>query len=150
MSVGNWDEEKRRGRRLKLFEPEGPVDNLTMNIFGPFTRKKSGSWFILVIADRCTKLAIAVSLSKTTTRDIAKRPLDAWNFLYVVLEEPLTNNGAQLVSKFSNFINEVLGMVQRMRTSYHPRTDVHTEWFRWTLVSGLRHYVAEHQQDWDE
>ncbi|CDF39905.1 unnamed protein product [Chondrus crispus] len=37
-----------------------------------------------------------------------------------------------------------------LTTAYHPQTNGQTERFNRTLVQRLRHYVAEHQRDWDE
>ncbi|MBR7801843.1 transposase, partial [Undibacterium sp. FT137W] len=62
----------------------------------------------------------------------------------------LTDNGPQFASLFFQGVCDLMGIKNLFTTTYHPQTNGQVERFNRTLVDMLRHYVEEHQEDWDE
>ena len=62
----------------------------------------------------------------------------------------LTDNGPQFAAKFFYAVCALLGVRNYPTTAYHPLTNGQTERLNRTLAQRLRHYVEEHQRDWDE
>lgn len=81
---------------------------------------------------------------------VAQAFLDHWVFAYGAPKYVLTNNGPQFVAKFFDAICTMIGITHFCTTAYHPQTNDQTERFNKTILSRLKHYVAEHQTDWDD
>ena len=62
----------------------------------------------------------------------------------------LTDNGPQFAAKFFEAVCIINGIKHVFTTAYHPQTNGQVERFNKTLAARLRHYVSEHQKDWDE
>lgn len=61
-----------------------------------------------------------------------------------------TESGRQAMSKSFQLNSEELGAKPLTATKYHTQTNGKVEPFEVSTVSRQRHYVAEHQQDWDK
>ena len=134
---------------LKLFPAAGPLEYVAMDILGPLPKSAKGNQYILVITDRYTKLARAIPLATTTAPVVAEAFLDYWVYPYGMPNYLLTDNGTQFVSKFFETICSYLGIKHLTTTAYHPECNGQAERYNRTLVERLRHYVSEHQKQWD-
>ena len=75
--------------------------------------------------------------------------LNHWVFPYGIPNTLLTDNGPQFIAEFFEFICAVIGIKRLAITAYHAQTNGQTERYNQTLEKRLRHYVNEHQDDWD-
>lgn len=48
-----------------------------------------------------------------------------------------------------SFVRENLGPKHQTMTAYHPQANGQAKQINRTIITGLLHYVAEHQRDWD-
>ncbi|CDF38169.1 unnamed protein product [Chondrus crispus] len=115
-----------------------------------FSTTAHGNRHVLVMTDRFTKLTRSIPLRTTTASVVANAFLDNWVYVYGAPRYMLTDNGPQFAAKFFDAVCALLGVRHYLTTAYHPQTNGQTERFNRTLVQRLRHYVAEHQRDWDE
>ena len=104
----------------------------------------------MVITDRYSKLARAVPLDTSNTDTVADAFLGMWIYPYGVPDYLLTDNGSQFISEFFERICAALGTTHLRTTAYHPATNGQAERYNRTLAQRLRHYVSEHQDDWDD
>ena len=146
----NRSKDQRNIYPMKLFPATKPLEYVAMDILGPLPKTKHGRRFVLVITDRFTKLAKAVSLRTITSLSVAKAFCDCWIFNYGIPKVLLTDNGTQFTSSFFRKVCRILGIVKVFTTEYHPQTNGQAERYNRTLLAALRHYVADSQRDWDE
>lgn len=136
-------------KHLRLFPANGPLEFVAMDLLGPLPKTTKGNQNVLVITARYSKLTRAVPLTKTTANHVATAFLENWVISYEIPNYLLTDNGLQFVAKFFAAICLYMGLNQVTTTAYHPQTNGQTERYNKTIVARLRHYVAEHQSDWD-
>jgi len=135
--------------KLQLFRPNGPLEDVAVDLLGPLPRTKNHKRFILVINDRYTKTARAIPMEKTTAPHVAAAFLNNWVFPYGIPKSILSDNGPQFISEFFEYVLAVLGVKRIGITAYHPETNGQTERYNKTLAARLRHYINEHQTNWD-
>ena len=141
----------RHQKDLKLFPAAGPLEFVAMDLLGPLPKTTHGNRHVLVMTDRFTKLTRSIPLRTTTASVVASAFLDHWVYPYGAPRYVLTDNGPQFAAKFFDAVAcALLGVRHYLTTAYHPQTNGQTERFNRTLVARLRHYVEEHQRDWDD
>ena len=69
---------------------------------------------------------------------------------YGVPKTLLSDNGPQFSSRLFQCVCDILGVTNLFTSAYHPQTNGQTERYNRTIVSMLRNYVNEHQNDWDK
>lgn len=139
----------KRHKPVKLFPAEGPLSFIAIDLLGPLPKTTKGNQYILVIADRFSKLVRTVPLKTITTFNVATAFCHHWVFVYGPPKILLSDNGTQFNSKFFRSCCLILGVEQRFTTAYHPQTNGQVERFNRTILSQLRKYIGEHQKDWD-
>jgi Integrase zinc binding domain len=85
---------------LQLFPAKGPLESVALDILGPLPRTKHGNRFLLVIADRYTKVTRTVPLRTITALSVARAFVDQWVYVYGPPMSLLTENGPQFTAKF--------------------------------------------------
>jgi transposase InsO family protein len=140
----------RRTNPLGLFPAHAPLESVAMDILGPLPKTRHGNRFLLVIADRYTKLTRTVPMRVTTAVAVAQAFCDQWVFVYGPPVTLLTDNGPQFAAKFFQAACAELGIKKVFTTAYHPQTNGQVERYNRTLVEALRAYVSRRQDDWDE
>jgi hypothetical protein len=121
-----------------------------MDILGSLPKTQHGNRFLLVIADRYSKLTRTVPLRVTTALAVAQAFCDHWVFVYGPPVSLLTDNGPQLAAKFFQAACAELGIQKVFTTAHHPQTNSQVERYNKTLVDTLHAYVSRRQDDWDE
>jgi hypothetical protein len=86
---------------------------------------------------------------------VAKEFCEHWVFVYGPPRYALTENGAQSTAKFFLAVCRELGVAKVFTknspfTVYHPQTNGQVERYNRMIISALRGYVGDRQNDWDE
>ena len=102
-----------------------------------------------MITDRFTKRTQVVALRNVTAYVIAIAFFEAWVFKYGVPETLRSDNGPQFAVQFFRSVCEVLRVTNLFTSAYYPQNNGQTERYTRTIVSMLRKYVNEPQNDWD-
>jgi transposase InsO family protein len=116
--------EKRKTNPLKLFPAKGPLESVAMDILGPLLRTKHGNIFLLVIADRYSKVKKTIPLRTVTALSVSRAFCDHLAYVYGPPVSLLTDNGPLFTAKFFQAVCAELGIQQVFTTAHHP----HTNW----------------------
>lgn len=119
------------------------------NILGPFLRTKAGSHFVVIMKDRCIKLARAKSTTKLTPTQIPNIFINAWISSYGIPNTVISDNGQQFASKFFTLLFLYLRATKLTTTAFHLQTNDQVEWYNKILVSRLRLYIADDHNNRD-
>ena len=141
---------RKHRNEMRLFPPRIPLESVALDILGPLPRTNSGKRFVVVIADRFSKLCRVRALRSITAENLARTFAEDWVFVYGPPTTLLTDNGPQLTAKLFQETCRTLGVKNIYTSTYHPQTNGQVERLKRTLVEMLRHYVADHQRAWDE
>jgi hypothetical protein len=63
---------------LTVFAPDRPLEFITMDILGPFTKTARGNQHVLSICDRFSNMSIAVAMPHQITSTVARELVDRW------------------------------------------------------------------------
>ena len=141
---------RKHASSMKLFPAAKPLEFLAIDLLGPLPRTPKGFRYILVITDRYSKLTRVVPLKNMTALTVAKAFCEHWVYPYGPPAYLLSDNGGQFASRYFQAVCSTLGIRNLFTTAYHPKANGQVERFNRTLLSGIRHYVAEHQRNWHE
>jgi len=134
---------------MKLFPASGPLEYVAIDILGPLPRTKQGNQYLLVIADRFSKLVRTVPLKRITALSVAQAFANEWVCVYGPPLYLLSDNGTQFKSSFFKDICQRMGTRQFFTSPYHPQTNGQVERFNRTLLAQLRAFVSDDQTSWD-
>ena len=104
----------------------------------------------MVISDRYSKLTRTVPLKNVSAETVAQAFVSHWVFVYGAPVKLLYDNGSQFTSRVFLAVCKFLRVESVFITAYHPQANGQVERFNCTLVSSLRHYLADNQRDWDQ
>jgi Chromo (CHRromatin Organisation MOdifier) domain/Integrase zinc binding domain/Integrase core domain len=139
----------RRKKSVTLFPASKSLEFVAIDILGPLPKSVSGNQFILVICDRFSKLVVTVPLKKITALTVAQAFCNHWVFVYGPPLKLLSDNGSQFGARFFQSCCNHLGINQLFTTAYHPQCNGQVERFNRTILSLLRVFVGEDQDQWD-
>ena len=134
---------------VRLFPAQRPLESLSIDILGPFTKTKKGHRFLHVITGRFTKLTQVIPLRRIDAYTVAVAFVGAWIFEYGPPKTLFSDNGMQFAAKFFQAACSLLGLSNIFMSTYHPQTNGEVESYNLTVLAMLRNYINEHQDDWD-
>ena len=136
-------------KKMKLFPAKAPLESVSIDLLGELITTKRKNRYLLVICDRFTKLVRTVPLTSISSAKVAAAFIKHWIFVYGPPVSVLSDNGKQFTARFFIDVCRILGIKNVFTTTYHPQANGQVERFNRTILSALRHYVAEHPKDWD-
>jgi hypothetical protein len=142
--------EKRKTSPHNLFSAKGPLESVAMDILGPLPRTKHGNRFLLVIADRYSKVTKTIPLRTVTALSVSRASCDHWAYVYGPHVSLLTDNGPQFTAKFFQAVRAELGSQKVLTTAYNNHTKRQVERYNRTILAYIRGYVAARKDDWDD
>ena len=141
--------QRKRFEPLQLFQPERPLEDVAIDVLGPLPETKNGYKYVLVVTDRFSKLTQAIPIKNVDAYTCAVQFVQHWIFKYGPPARLLSDNGTNFLAKFFQEVCRTLGTANVFTTAYHPETNGQAERYNRTLLNMLRHYVGDHQDDWD-
>ena len=114
-----------------------PFSRVAMDVFDPLPRNKVGNKYVLVLMDYTSKWPEAYALRNVITETVVKCLIDM-TARVGILEEVLTDNASNFVSKTMREYCTTMGIEQINTSPYHPQTDGMVERFNATLKRLLR------------
>ena len=141
---------RKHNSEMKTFPPSGPLEYIAIDILGELPRTPRGNRYLLLMMDRYSNLTGTVPLKRITAETVAQAFISNWVFVYGAPVTLLSDIGGQFTSRFFLAVSKILSIESVFTMAYHPQTNGQVERFNRTLVSTLRHYLADNQRDWDQ
>lgn len=88
-----------------------------------------------------------MTTDKKSSLHIANVFFNSWVIFYGIATYIQTVNRVQFKSKLFATLRTMLGLKHLTKIAYHPRTNWWTEEYDRTVVTGLRHVVAQNRED---
>lgn len=104
----------------------------------------------MVITDRLGKGVMCKALRTTTTESVARAFIRTFYRQHGLPVAIVSDRGTQFVSLIWKRICQLLGIVRRLSTAFHPQTDGATERMNQEVEKYLRTFTTYAQDDWDE
>ena len=104
----------------------------------------------MLITDSFANLTKCIALRRITAMSVAKAIIDAWQSVYGAPDRILPDQGPQFTSNFFIAVKKMLRIETVRTTAYHSQTNGQAERYNRTMVTQLRHYVADDPSRWDE
>jgi hypothetical protein len=138
------------GELAPLPVPSGPWKGISCDFIVDLP-KSNGFDSLLVFVNWFTKMCHLIPCLKTATaHDFAKMFLDHVIRLHGIPESLVSDRGGIFTSKFWKSLSHMMGIKQRLSTSFHPQTDGQTERMNQTVEQYLRMYCNYQQDNWFE
>lgn len=134
---------------LQLFLATRPLEVFAMNISEPLPKTAKENKYVVLITDRSPKLTRAILSAKITTTNVANIYIQGWVLLYGISSYILTDNSTQFVSNFFFTLYNHFDTKYLTKTTFRRHTNEQVRRYNETVVKHLRHYVADHQREWD-
>ena len=139
------------GALMPLPLPEAPCREWTNDAVTGLPRTRRGNDAIQVFVERLCKLKHFVATKKSDGAVAA-----AATFVHTVVrahgvpEVLISDRDPRFTAKYYAELTRLLGVKLSMSTARHPQTDGQSEREIRTLVTALRAYCNDHQDDWDD
>lgn len=134
---------------LSFFPATESLMNIPMDLCGPFLTTQGGNRYLLMMADRFTKLMRATPLGNQTSQTVAKAFVRDCVTTSVPPPSVVSDNVKQSVARFLLDTYRIYGIQEIMNTTYHPQTNSQTKLYTRTLVGAVRTYCSDHPNSWD-
>ena len=119
--------QKRAGELHPLEIPEGPWQDISIDMIGPLPRL-NGMDAILVIVDRFTKMIrLKATMTNISSEGVTKIYRDEIWKIHGIPKTILSDCGPQFALKFMEDFTKILETKRKLSTVYHPQTDGQTE-----------------------
>jgi len=106
---------------------------------------------LLVVVDRLSKMAHYIPITNdVNSKGIARLFLHNIFHLHGLPDSIVSDRGTQFVSQFTRSLTDLLGIQQKVSTTFHPQTDSQTECINAVVEQYLRGYCSYQQHNWFE
>jgi hypothetical protein len=128
--------------------PNGPWQSVSLDLVTDLPIC-CGHDSILVVVDRCTRLAIFSACTKTISApQLAQLFIDKVFVRFGMPTSIVSDRDPRFTSNFWRAFVKLLGTELAMSTAYHPQSDGQTERMNRTMEDMLRGFVGPRQGDW--
>ena len=123
-----------------------PFEKCALDIVGPMTETMSGNKHILTFQDDFSKCIVAIPIPQQDTETSAKE----FVLKFSAPAQILTDQGSDFLSDIYKNTCKLLKIKKIQTTAFYPESNGSLERSHRVLVEYLRHYVREHQTNWDK
>ena len=139
---------KRPKAPLKPFFANNPMEEISIDMLGPFPVSDRGNRYILNVICKFTRFAECYAVPEISTPTIADVLVNQFMSRWGVPWEILSDQGANFDSALFKEICHLLNITKKRTSSYHPQCNGLVENLNKSITRMLSAYVAAHQRDW--
>lgn len=127
-----------------------PFRRWSLDFVGPLPETRSGSKWILVAIDNCTKWPVARACARADVKTVAQFLYDEILMNFGCPDEILTDRGAQFMAQVLELYMENQKIHHLKTSAYHPRTNGLVERLNGFIQKMITKYTYENPTRWDE
>jgi hypothetical protein len=125
-------------------------ETVSMDFVGPLPKTSAGHDFLLVVADKFSKMVHLMACAQTVSAsEVAQLVYDHVVRLHGFPECIISDRDTRFTSHFWRALWKLSGTRLAMSTSYHPQTDGQTENINRVVQDILSAFVSDTRRDWD-
>ncbi|MGI0028047.1 MAG: integrase, partial [Nitrosopumilaceae archaeon] len=121
---------------------------ISMDLFGPLPKSKSGNMYIFVVTDIFSKFNYFFAIRKANSKTIINLLEERIFLIHGIPEVIRCDNGVQFKSREFGNLTQKYGVKTIFNPNYHPSPNV-TERVNRVLKSMLSAFVSDNQRNWD-
>ena len=139
------------GLLMPLPIPEEPLSEWTTDAVTGLKKTKNGFDAIQVYVERYTKIKHYVAGHKSDgAKELARSFVQTVVRQYGIPTKVVSDRDPRFTAHYYKELTRLLGVTLSMSTARHPQSDGQSEREIGTLTTGLRAFVNDNQDDWDE
>ena len=127
-----------------------PMEKVHIDFMGPLPKTPRGNEHILVIIDQFTKWVEAIPLPSQDAETTAKAAVNEFFTRFGFPLQLVSDQGRNFMSTLFREVCKLLHIHQARTTAYRPSANGQAERTNRTLISALRSFVNDQQNDWDD
>jgi hypothetical protein len=120
---------QKRTRKLRLFPPTAPLEQVAIDVPGPLPKTLSGNRCLLVMTKRSSKVTRVATMKGATAEETAQVFLDILESGYGIPIFLLSDKRGNFISVYFQRIAHVMSIRQLFTTAYHPACSGQAERF---------------------
>lgn len=132
-------------RKLHLFPARKPLQFVPVDMLRPLPHFTKVNQYLVVITNRFAKVTRPIQSGNRTATQVSNVLFESWNIQYGIPTHILTDTGVQITIELLETPCTILGGKYLPTTAYLRRTNEQFERNNRTIVTSLRHYVAENK-----
>ena len=136
--------------KLGTFHAGVPMEQVHLDILGPFPKSHSGNVYILMLVDQFTKWLECYPLPDQNAETMAKAMVEGFIARFGCPLQIHTDQGRNFTGNLFTQVWQLLQIVKTRTTPYHPASNAQVERFNKTLLQIIRAYLKGNQRTWDE
>lgn len=130
---------------LHILPASGSLEFKAIDMLRPLPCTTKGNPYVVVITNRYRMATKAIPVDNMTATHVANDSLESWTIPYGTLTHVVMDSAVQFTSKQLATLSTMLGVKPLMTTTYYLLTNQHVERHNRTIVTRLRHYVADNR-----
>lgn len=134
---------------MQLFPARAPLESVAIDIHGELMETSRRNKYLVGTTERFSKLVKTVPHSSSTAETVAKVFDTNWEMSYWSSVWLLSNKGPKFTARFFQHICRLLCIHKLFTTTYQSQSNGQAERSNCTIITGLRHYVANNPKDWE-
>lgn len=127
-----------------------PMEKVHIDFMGPLPKTPRGNEHILVLVDQFTKWVEAIPLPSQDAETTAKAAVNEFFTRFGFPLQLISDQGRNFMSSLFKEVCKLLHIHQARTTAYRPSANGQAERANRTLISALRSFVNDKQNNWDE
>ena len=140
---------RQKRARMHRYDVGMPMEEISLDLKGPFPASTKGNKWVLVVVDSFTKWMEAYSLPDSEAETVAAALVDGFIARFGVPYWIKTDRGSQLTGKVFTELCKILEVDHRTSTPFHPQGNAKCE----RMVKVVGNLISCHcrtQKEWDD
>ena len=126
-----------------------PLERVSVDILGPFTKSNRGNTCVIMLVDMFTKWVEAYPIPNQQSEVVAEKIVTEFFMRFGCANFLLTDQGSNFMSHVFKDMCELLE-ISKVRTSpYRPQSNAQVERFNRTVLDLIRCLIKNQVKDWD-